>query len=329
MQAYIIRRILLAIPTMIFVTMAVFLLVRFIPGSALDIMISQMSSSGGETFTDVEGLKHQLGLDVSVPVQYGRWVGVWPNADGKISGYLQGDMGKDLWTSQPITEIIRVRWPVTLELATMAWLLQWGLALPVGIFAATRQDSLLDYSGRLFAITMLSLPGFWLATMVVVYPSIWWGTMPNIVYVPLSVDPLGNLKQFILPAFIEGVGVSAMTMRLTRTMMLEVLRQDYIRTAWSKGLTENTVLLRHAVKNAFIPVITVMGAQLPTLINGQIIMEQIFALPGMGRLFIDALNTRDYPVINSVNTLVAALILITNVVVDATYALLDPRIRYD
>jgi len=309
--------------------MLVFMLVRFIPGSALDIMIAQMSSTGGETFTDVEGLKHQLGLDVSVPVQYGRWVGIWPNADGKISGYLEGDMGKDLWTGEAITEIIRIRWPVTLELATMAWLLQWGLALPIGVFAATRQDSLLDYSGRLFAIVMLSLPGFWIATMVVVYPSIWWGTMPNIVYVPLSVDPIGNFKQFIIPAFIEGVGVSAMTMRLTRTMMLEVLRADYIRTAWSKGLTENTVLLRHAVKNAFIPVITVMGAQLPTLINGQIIMEQIFALPGMGRLFIDALNTRDYPVINSINTLVAVLILVTNVVVDAAYGLLDPRIRYE
>jgi peptide/nickel transport system permease protein len=329
MQTYIIRRFLLAIPTLVLVTMLVFMLVRFIPGSALDIMIAQMSSTGGETFTDVEGLKHQLGLDVSVPVQYGRWVGIWPNADGKISGYLEGDMGKDLWTGEAITEIIRIRWPVTLELATMAWLLQWGLALPIGVFAATRQDSLLDYSGRLFAIVMLSLPGFWIATMVVVYPSIWWGTMPNIVYVPLSVDPIGNFKQFIIPAFIEGVGVSAMTMRLTRTMMLEVLRADYIRTAWSKGLTENTVLLRHAVKNAFIPVITVMGAQLPTLINGQIIMEQIFALPGMGRLFIDALNTRDYPVINSINTLVAVLILVTNVVVDAAYGLLDPRIRYE
>jgi peptide/nickel transport system permease protein len=328
MQAYIIRRVLLAIPTMIFVTMGVFLLVRFIPGSALDIMLAQMGGEGS-SIADMEALKHQLGLDVSIQVQYGRWLGVWPNDGGKISGLLEGDFGNDLWTSQPIGEVIRVRWPVTLELATMAWLLQWGLALPVGVFAATRQDSLVDYSGRLFAITMLSMPCFWLSTMVVVYPSIWWGTMPNIVYVPLAVDPWGNLKQFILPAFIEGVGVSAGTMRLTRTMMLEVLRQDYIRTAWSKGLTENMVLIRHTVKNAFIPVITVMGAQLPTLINGQIIMEQIFALPGMGRLFIDALNTRNYPVISAVNTLVAILILATNVAVDAAYAMLDPRIRYE
>jgi peptide/nickel transport system permease protein len=175
---------------------------------------------------------------------------------------------------------------------------------------------------------MLSLPGFWLATMVIVYPSIWWGTMPNIVYTPLVVDPIGNLKQFILPAFITGVAGSAGMMRLTRTMMLEVLRQDYIRTAWSKGLSERTVLIRHAVKNAFIPVVTVLGAQIPGLISGQIIMEQIFALPGMGRIFIEALNQRNYPVISAINTIIAALILVMNVLVDISYAWLDPRIRY-
>ena len=328
MRAYLIRRVLLTIPTLILATMIVFLMVRFIPGSALDMMIAEMSATSGEEFKDVEGLKHALGLDVSVPIQYGRWVGLWPNADGKISGMLQGDLGKSLWTNEPIKDIIRVRWPVSIELALLAFTIQWMLALPIGVFAATRQDSLLDYSGRLFAITMLSLPGFWLATMVIVYPSIWWGTMPNIVYVPLVNDPIGNLKQFLLPSFIVGVASSAMTMRLTRTMMLEVLRQDYIRTAWSKGLTERTVLLRHAVKNAFIPVITVMGAQVPTLINGQIIMEQIFALPGMGRLFIDALNTRNYPVINAINVMVAVVILYTNVLVDIAYAWLDPRIRY-
>jgi peptide/nickel transport system permease protein len=329
-STYIIRRILLAVPTLVLVTMLVFLLVRFIPGSALDVMIAQMSSSGGETFTDVEGLKHQLGLDVSVPVQYGRWVGILPKPeDGKLHGLLQGDFGPDLWTGEPISEKIAWRIPVSLELAILANLFQWGLALPVGVFAATRQDSAIDYTGRLFAITMMSIPGFWLATMVVVYPSIWWGTMPNVVYVPLSQNVFENLKQFLLPAFITGMGTSAGLMRLTRTMMLEVLRQDYIRTAWAKGLRENTVLLRHAVKNAFIPVITVLGAEIPNLIGGQIIMEQIFALPGMGRLFIDALNTRDYPVISAVNTMIAVLILVSNIVVDVSYAWLDPRIRYE
>jgi peptide/nickel transport system permease protein len=308
--------------------MIVFMLVRFIPGSVLDMMVAEMSATSGEEFKDVEGLKRALGLDVSVPVQYGRWIGVLPNLEGKFSGMLQGDLGRSLWTNEPISDIMRQRIPVSLELAIISHIFQWGLALPIGVFAATRQDSLLDYSGRLFAITMLSLPGFWLATMVIVYPSIWWGTMPNIVYTPLVEDPIGNIKQFILPAFITGIAGSAGLMRLTRTMMLEVLRQDYIRTAWSKGLSERTVMVRHAVKNAFIPVVTVLGAQIPTLISGQIIMEQIFALPGMGRIFVEALNQRNYPVISAINTVIAILILVMNVLVDVSYAWLDPRIRY-
>ena len=328
MRAYLTRRFLLVIPTLFLVTMIVFMLVRFIPGSVLDMMIAEMSATSGEEFKDVEGLKRALGMDQSIPAQYGRWLGVWPQADGKISGMLQGDLGRSLWTNEPINDILKQRIPVSLELSIIAHLFQWGLALPIGVFAATRQDSAIDYSGRLFAITMLSLPGFWLATMVIVYPSIWWGTMPNIVYVPIVDDPINNLKQFILPAFITGIAGSAGLMRLTRTMMLEVLRQDYIRTAWSKGLTERTVLLRHAVKNAFIPVITVLGAQIPTLISGQIIMEQIFALPGMGRVFIEALNQRNYPVISAINTVIAILVLTMNVLVDIAYAWLDPRIRY-
>lgn len=328
MRAYLTRRFLLTIPTLILVTMIVFMLVRFIPGSVLDMMVAEMSATSGEEFKDVEGLKRALGLDVSVPVQYGRWIGVLPNLEGKFSGMLQGDLGRSLWTNEPISDIMRQRIPVSLELAIISHIFQWGLALPIGVFAATRQDSLLDYSGRIFAITMLSLPGFWLATMVIVYPSIWWGTMPNIVYTPLVEDPIGNIKQFILPAFITGIAGSAGLMRLTRTMMLEVLRQDYIRTAWSKGLSERTVMVRHAVKNAFIPVVTVLGAQIPTLISGQIIMEQIFALPGMGRIFVEALNQRNYPVISAINTVIAILILVMNVLVDVSYAWLDPRIRY-
>ena len=324
MGTYLLRRLVLVVPTLLLVTMIVFTLVRFIPGSVLEIMAAE----NPDGFVNIEALKHALGLDVSLPVQYGRWLGVWPNDDGRISGMLQGNMGRSLWTNEPIADILRQRIPVSLELATLSMFFQWGLALPIGVFAATRQDSTLDYSGRLFAITMLSLPGFWLATMVIVYPSIWWGTMPNIVYIPIVNDPIGNIKQFILPAFITGVAGSAGTMRLTRTMMLEVLRQDYIRTAWSKGLTERTVLVRHAVKNAFIPVVTVIGAQIPMLISGQIIMEQIFALPGMGRVFIDALNQRNYPVISAVNTLIATLVLTANVLVDISYAWLDPRIRY-
>jgi peptide/nickel transport system permease protein len=331
MRTYLLRRVLLAIPTLILVTIIVFLLVRFIPGSVLDMMIAEMSSTSGEQITDVQGLKRALGMDVSIPVQYGRWLGVLPNPieGGKFSGMFQLNLGRSLWTNESINDILRQRIPVSLELSILSHIFQWGLALPVGVFASTRQDSLIDYSARIFAITMLSVPGFWLATMVIVYPSIWWGTMPNIVYTPLVVDPWGNIKQFILAAFITGIAGSAGMMRLTRTMMLEVLRQDYIRTAWSKGLNERAVLIKHAVKNAFIPVVTVMGAQIPTLISGQIIMEQIFALPGMGRAFITALNQRDYPIISAINTIIATLVMFANILVDISYAWLDPRIRYN
>ena len=324
MSAYLTRRLLFVIPTLLLVTIIVFMLVRFIPGSVLDMMVAE----NPEGFMNVEELKVVLNLDASIPVQYGRWLGVWPQQNGKISGMLEGDLGRSLWTNESINDILKQRIPVSLELGILSFTIMWAFALPIGVFAATRQDSVLDYSGRLFAITMLSMPGFWLATMVIVYPSIWWGTMPNIVYVPLIQDPIGNLSQFILPAFITGIAGSAATMRLTRTMMLEVLRQDYIRTAWSKGLSERSVLIRHAVKNAFIPVITVMGAQIPGLIGGQVIMEQIFALPGMGRVFIEALNQRNYPVISAINTVIATAVLLTNLIVDISYAWLDPRIRY-
>ena len=324
MSAYLTRRLLFVIPTLLLVTIIVFMLVRFIPGSVLDMMVAE----NPEGFMNVEELKVVLNLDASIPVQYGRWLGVWPQQNGKISGMLEGDLGRSLWTNESINDILKQRIPVSLELGILSFTIMWAFALPIGVFAATRQDSVLDYSGRLFAITMLSMPGFWLATMIIVYPSIWWGTMPNIVYVPLIQDPIGNLSQFILPAFITGIAGSAATMRLTRTMMLEVLRQDYIRTAWSKGLSERSVLIRHAVKNAFIPVITVMGAQIPGLIGGQVIMEQIFALPGMGRVFIEALNQRNYPVISAINTVIATAVLLTNLIVDISYAWLDPRIRY-
>ena len=328
MRAYLIRRLLLAGPTLLLVTITVFLLVRFIPGSALDMMVAEMSASAGEELKDVAGLKHALGLDVSIPVQYGRWLGVYPNADGKISGMLEGNLGKSLWTNETVVSIYRTRLPVSAELTILTQIFMLSLALPVGVFMATKQDSVGDYAGRLFAITMMSLPGFWIMTMVIVYPSIWWGKMPNIVYVPLVQNPWENLKQFILPAFLGGIAGSAGMMRLVRTMMLEVMRQDYIRTAWSKGLSERVVLTRHALKNAFIPVITVLGGLLPGLLGGQVITEQIFALPGVGRVFLDALNQRDYPLISASNTIIAGVSFISIILVDVSYAWFDPRIRY-
>jgi peptide/nickel transport system permease protein len=228
----------------------------------------------------------------------------------------------------PVVEQLAQRWPVTLELGLMALIIGQLIALPIGIFSALRQDKWGDYIGRSFAILCISIPGFWLATMVIVFPSIWWGYMPSIMLIPFTEDPIGNLKMFIIPALVMGMAMSGMTMRMTRTMMLEVLRQDYIRTAWAKGLGERVVVTRHALKNALIPVITVMGFQLPVLIGGTVIIEQIFMLPGMGRLLVEATLNRDYPVISGIMFLFSIILVLVNLAVDLAYGLLDPRVHY-
>jgi len=256
MRAYLIRRLLLIIPTLFIVTVIVFMLVRFIPGDVLELMVAEWTTEGSSDIQDVDDLRKTLGLDQPIPIQYGRWLGVWPQETGEFSGIIQGELGHSLWDNEPVIDIFKARLPVSIELGFLSMVIGWSIALPIGIFMATRQDSIPDYTGRVFSIVMLSIPGFWLMTMVIVYPSIWWGAMPNIVYVPITENLFENLKQFLLPAFLTGVASSALTIRLTRTMMLEVLRQDYIRTAWAKGLSERKVLLRHAVKNAFIPVNT-------------------------------------------------------------------------
>lgn len=328
MQAYVIRRVLLAIPTFLTVTAIVFLLLRFIPGGVIDMMMADMESSQTDRAVTEASIREILGLDVPVHIQYGRWMGFLPHLEGGFSGILQGNLGNSLWTGQPINDELTQRIPVSLELGSLALLTAVLVALPIGIYSAIRQDTIGDYASRTFAILAISLPGFWLGTMVVVYPSIWWGYMPPLKYFTLVQDPLENLRQFIVPAVILGMAASGTLMRMTRTMMLEVLRQDYIRTAWSKGLTENTVILRHALKNALIPVATILGLQLPILISGSVIMEQIFVLPGMGRLLIFAVQQRDYPVISAINVIIAAFVLVLNLVVDLTYTWLDPRVKY-
>jgi peptide/nickel transport system permease protein len=325
----VIRRLLLIIPTLFLVTLLVFLTVRFIPGSVIDLMVAEMSmeaSLGQEISSDY--IKQSLGLDQPVHVQYLRWLGVMPQKDGPVKGVLEGDLGKSLWSGRSITAEMGAKIPVSFELGIFAVVTALIIALPIGIYSAMRQDTWGDYAGRTFAILAISLPGFWIATMVIVYPSIWWGWSPSMEYIPLLKDPMGNLFQFAVPGVIMGMTFSGSTMRMTRTMMLEVLRQDYIRTAWSKGLNERTVILRHALKNALIPVVTVVGMQLPILIGGAVITEQIFALPGIGRYLVDAINRRDYPIISGINLVIAAFVLAVNLLVDLMYAWLDPRVQY-
>ena len=319
MRAYIIRRLLLIVPTLFILSILVFLSVRFLPGDAIDAMLGRFELQAAEV--DREALEHMLGLDVPGHVQYGRWIG----------GVLRhGSLGHSLLGSRgAVEEKIIDRLPVTIELGVLAILIGLLIALPVGIYSAMRQDTAADYVGRSVAIIGLATPNFWLATMVVLYPSLWWAWSPPLNWVPFSEDPLGNLGMLILPSLILGTALAAATMRMTRTMMLEVLRQDYIRTAWAKGLRERVVVMRHAFKNALIPVVSLIGLQLPILIGGSVIMESIFNLPGLGRLMLTALEDRDYPVVAGVNLFFATAVVLFNLLIDLLYSYLDPRVRYE
>ena len=317
MRGYIIRRVLLIIPTLFIVTVLVFLSVRFIPGDVIDVIQSQLDYLNAQL--DREAIEEMLGLDVPVYVQYGRWIG------GIL---LHGTLGTRLLGGSSVEEEILARLPVTIELGVMALVIGILIALPIGIYSAVRQDTVADYAGRTAAVIGLATPNFWLAIMVMIYPALWWGWAPPMQLIRFGDDPLGNLGMFLIPSLILGTGMSAATMRMTRTMMLEVLRQDYIRTAWSKGLQEKVVIVRHAVKNAVIPVVTLIGMQLPILVGGSVIMENIFNLPGLGRLLLEGLDSRDYPTVSGVNLVFATGVLGINLLIDLLYPFLDPRVRY-
>jgi len=316
MRVYIIKRLLLVIPTLLLVTVIVFFSIRFIPGDVIDVMVVQQEFLTGR---DIDAIRHELGLDVPAYVQYGRW----------MSGVVHGDLRNSLWTRRPVIWEIMPRLPVSFELGLLALVVSQLIALPVGIFSAIRQDSVGDYVGRSVAIACIALPSFWLGTMVMILPAIWWNWAPSMEYIPFIENPIGNLGMFIIPAVLLGMVLSGVTMRMTRTMMLEVLRQDYIRTAWAKGLRERVVIIRHALGNAIIPVVTIVGVQLPILISGSIILEDIFNLPGIGRLLVFTLNRRDYTILSGINLIMASFVLLINLVVDITYAYLDPRVHYE
>jgi len=320
MYAYIIKRILAIIPTLFLISLIVFIIIRLIPGDVIDLMMAEQGSVSWDSDEDVRAkIEQRLGLDVAVHVQFGRWI------KGIV---LHGDLGTSLWRDTPVTEEIVARIPVTLELGLIGLLMAMIISFPIGIYSALRQDTVGDYVGRSFAIACIAVPSFWLGTMVVVFPSIWWEISPPIIYIPLSEDMWANLLHVLPPGIIMGMALSGVVMRMTRTMVLEVLRQDYIRTAWAKGLRERVVVLRHVMKNALIPVITLIGLMIPVTVSGSVILEQIFCLPGMGRLFLEAAMNRDYTIISGVVMLIAVAILFINLFVDLIYGFLDPRVRY-
>ena len=319
MRAYFIRRVLLIIPTLLILSILVFVAVRFLPGDIVDIMQGQNNYAGGGD-VDRAMIEKRLGLDLPIYVQYGRWIG---------NLLLNGSLGTSLWwPDMEVTEAILKRLSLTVELGLWAIIIGLVIALPVGIYSAIRQDTIGDYMGRSLAIIGLSTPNFWLGIMVMIYPVIWWGWSPPMELVPFTEDPLEHMQMFLIPGLILGTYHAASTMRMTRTMMLEVLRQDYVRTAWSKGLKERLVVVRHALKNALIPVVTLIGLELPILVGGSVIVENIFNLAGLGNLFVQSLADRDYTIVSGINLFFGVVVVIANLVVDLVYAYLDPRIRY-
>jgi peptide/nickel transport system permease protein len=313
-KRYVVRRLLLALPTLFLVSVIVFALMRFMPGDVATRMVE-----GHAYAPTLAALRADLGLDRPVHVQYLDWIG------GIV---LRGDFGKSYWTRQPILDEFVRRFPVTLELALLTIVVSVVLGVLIGIVSAARQDSASDYIGRVLAILALSVPYFGLAVLVVVLPSIYFKWTPVWTYVAFTTDPLENLKIMLVPALVFGVTRAGPIMRIMRSALLDVMRQDYIRTASAKGLGERPIVLRHALKNALIPVISLIGLQMPLYIGGSVIIEAIFRLPGVGLFFFEALSRLDYPVVQSVNLIIAAMVVGLNLLIDLSYAFLDPRIRY-
>ena len=318
MRHYILRRLLLLVPVIVGASLVIFLLLRILPGDPTYIIIG--AEGGGQRGLEEQlaFMRQQLGLDKPLPVQYVTW----------MAGLLRLDAGASIIQRRPVFAMIGEALPVTLELTLLSALVALVVAIPVGVVSAVRQDTWLDYVFRVVSVGGLAFPTFWTGTLLIVILSGYLQWMPPLGVVDFFEDPRGNLQQFMWPALTLGFHFAAVLSRMTRSCMLEVLRQDYIRTAWAKGLRERLVIARHALKNAMLPVVTVAGWQFGVLLGGSVIQEAIFSLPGMGRILVEGIFTRDYPVVQTIIVLLALIFLVVNLLVDLTYAWLDPRIRY-
>jgi peptide/nickel transport system permease protein len=313
MGTYILKRLVSMVPVLLLVSVLIFSLIHLTPGDPVLVMLGEEATPEAR-----DALRRQLGFDRPLPVQYGIWLG----------RVLQGDLGRSIRTNQPVSEAILQRLPVTLELSLLAMLVSLSIALPAGIVAAVRRDSRADLASTVFSLLGVSMPNFFLAVLLIFVLSLQLRWLPPIGYVNPLEDLGGNLKAMVMPALTLGTALAAVVARLTRSTLLEVLQQDYVRTAWAKGLREGVVVQRHAMKNALIPVVTVVGLQLGNLLGSAIVTETIFALPGIGRLVIDSIFQRDFPLVQGVVLYLALMFLLINLVVDLIYAYLDPRIRY-
>ena len=318
MGKYLVRRLLYEIPTALLATIIVFMVMRVIPGDAALLIAAGDPEERGNMKYYAE-LKERLGLDQPVYVQFGDWL--WRFV-------RHGDLGTSYWTRQPVLKEIAEKLPVTMELTIGAMVIGAALAIPLGVLAATQQDRLGDYAPRVVSVLLLSTPNFWIATMLVLLPALWFNYLPSLTHKNFMDDPLGHVELFLFPWLAVGTRLVGTTMRMTRSTMLEVLRQDYVRTANAKGLAPRIVVYRHALKNALIPVVTVLGGQAAGLLEGSVLIETVFNLEGIGYLTVHAIFQRDYPQVQACILVMALLVLLMNLVTDLLYAVLDPRIRY-
>jgi len=314
MRRYIVGRLLLMIPTLIGVAILTFVIMRAVPGDI--VALRYAGSSVPQDVIDQE--RHILGLDKPMWAQFVDW----------MTSISHLDLGQSLWTGHSVIDEVQVRVPLSIELAVLATLFAVALAIPLGVVAAVKQDTWIDYAIRVFSIGGLAMPSFWIGIMMVLVTLTLWGWAPPVVFTPLFEDPIANLAGLILPAIAVGYRYSAVSMRMTRSTVLEVLREDYVRTARAKGLRETIVVVRHALRNALLPVVTVVSLEFAFLIGGLVVTEQVFNLNGIGKLLVDAVAHRDYPLIQALVLLLAAVFVIVNFVVDMIYVVLDPRIRY-
>ena len=317
MRTYVAKRVLLIVPTLLGVAALVFFIMRVIPGD-VTLLILGGDQAGRIDPSQIAAMKRQLGLDQPLLVQFGTWL--W--------GVLRFDFGTSLWTGQPVIQELLIRLPLSLELALLASMVSVLIAIPLGMLAAVRQDSWVDYVVRVVSIGGLAIPSFWIGILCILRLVIYFGWGPPLVFTPPWVDPWANFQQMVWPVLTVGYRYAAVTTRMTRSTVLEVLREDYIRTAWAKGLRERSVVVRHALRNAMLPVITLIGTEFAFLIGGLVVTETVFTLNGVGRFVVDAVAHRDYPVVQALVFLIAFGFVIVNLVIDLTYAWLDPRIRY-
>jgi len=317
MGKYLVKRLLLLIPTLFLVCLIVFALMRIVPGSAVDVLVAQMSSSG--TKVDRAAVEAMLGLDKPFFTQFFTWFG----------NLLKGDMGTALIQSGSVSSILGRELPITLELAILTLILTNIISIPLGLFCATHADTIGDVAIRVIAVLLMSIPVFWIATLVLVYPAIWFHYAPPTTYVSFAQDPLKNLQMFIIPALLGALTATGGQLRNVRSLILEVLGQDYIRTAWAKGDKERRVIYFHALRNSLIPVITMIGGSIGALMGGSVVLENMFNLPGLGRQLVTSLNNRDYPLVEGCVLITAVIVMVVNLIVDIAYKWVDPRVRIE